>query len=173
MAQPFALPEQVPLSQPKWVAVLVWAALGAALSALAFSAKAWGVGWGWLLTGAGLAVSVHGVQQHFQRRWLKDHTLAFEAPWAWQKQGSNCFLNTFSQTDRLINHRPAALQQSWAHIFGLTLRLNLRNHPHYQSETVTLTVWRCQVSVQTYRCLNVWAAWQSEHSETYAKGGAA
>jgi hypothetical protein len=52
----------------------------------------------------------------------------------------------------------------------LTLRLNLHNHPHNKPEAVTVTLWRSQLPAQTFRRLNIWAAWYEAHCTPLSKG---
>ena len=61
---------------------------------------------------------------------------------------------------RLPDGRDVALVQAWHHIFGLTLTFNCARRPHNPSESLTLTIWRCNVPAETYRRLSVMVAWQ-------------
>jgi hypothetical protein len=80
------------------------------------------------------------------------------------------FLGTFSKNTGQTTLTPVTLQQHWTHIFGLTLRLNLHNHPHNKPEAVTVTLWRSQLPTQTFRRLNIWAAWYEAHCTPLSKG---
>jgi len=164
------LPLRLQLTQPRWAAALGWLALGFAWAALALSA-AWQGLPGWAL-GLGAALSAPAYYLFEQRRhaWLQDHCLCFR-----QSQGHfatvpSSFLGTFSKNTGQITLTPVTLQQHWTHIFGLTLRLNLHNHPHNKPEAVTVTLWRSQLPAQTFRCLNIWAAWYEAHCTPLFKG---
>ena len=173
---PLSLPIPLPLqlTQPRWTVVLGWFALGFAWVAVALSAAWQGLLPGWAL-GLGVVLSVLARYAFEQRRhaWLKDHCLYFQQSPGRFATTPFSFLGTFSKSTGQMCLTPVTLQQHWAHIFGLTLRLNLHKHPHTKSEVVTLTLWRSQLSSQTFRRLNIWAAWQEARCTPLSKGEAA
>jgi hypothetical protein len=170
---PLSLPLPLPLqlTQPRWAVVLGWLALGFAWAALVLSA-AW-QGWlpGWAL-GLGVVLSVLAHYAFEQRRhaWLKDRYLCFQQTPGRFATAPDSFLGTFSKNTGQMTLTPVTLQQHWTHIFGLTLRLNLHNHPHNKLEVVTLTLWRSQLPAQTFRRLNIWAAWEDARCTPLSKG---
>lgn len=170
---PLSLPLPVPLqlTQPRWVVALSWLALGFAWAALALSAAWQGLLPGWALgLGAVLSVLVHFAFEQRRHAWLKDHWLCFQQPQGRFATAPSSFLGTFSKNSGQITLAPVTLQQHWTHIFGLTLRLNLYNHPHNKPKVVTLTLWSSQLPAQTFRRLNIWAAWQEARCTPLSKG---
>jgi hypothetical protein len=162
------------LTPPRWAVALGWLALGFALAALALSAAWQGLLPSWALAlGVLLSVLAHYALEQRRHAWLKDHWLYFLQPCTEPATAPRSFLGTFSKNTGQIALSPVTLQQHWTHIFGLTLRLNLHNHPHNKPEVVTLTLWRSQLPAQTYRRLNIWAAWQDERFTPLFEGEAA
>jgi hypothetical protein len=161
---------QLQLTQPRWAVALGWFAVGFAWAAVALSA-AWQGLPGWAL-GLGATLSVFAYYAFEQRRhaWLKDHCLCFRQPTDMIAAAPSSFLGTFFKNTGQISLTPVTLQQHWTHIFGLTLRLNLHNHPHNKPEVVTVTLWRSQLPAQTFRRLNIWAAWHEAHCTPSSKG---
>ena len=101
--------------------------------------------------------------------------LGFSRPVAWQtlavqvKPGEIWHL-TLKKIDAsgivtAKSERQATLVQAWHHFFGLTLALNFRIDPHNKPECIKLTVWRCNVSPETFRRLCVLSAWQMEQPD--------
>ena len=169
LSRPLPLPLQ--LTQPRWAVVLGWFALGLAWAALTLSAAWQGLLPGWALgLGAVLSVLAHYAFEQRRHAWLKDHCLYFQQSQGQLATAPSSFLSTFSKNTGQMCLTPVTLQQHWAHIFGLTLRLNLHNHPHTKSEVVTLTLWRSQLPAQTFRRLNIWAAWQEARCTPLSKG---
>jgi hypothetical protein len=105
-----------------------------------------------------------------QQAWLSTHCLYFEATLSARSGPPNGFLGTFSKKLGQTNLTPVTLQQSWSHIFGLTLRLKLPTLSAHKPKVIVLTLWRNRLSAQGYRQLRVWAAWQSEHPSSLPKG---
>ena len=164
------LPLQLQLTHPRWVVALSWAAFALAWAALALSAAWQGVS-GWVLA----LVAILGTLALYkaQRRrhaWLQEHCLCFIESSSKFAAGPSSFLGTFSQNTGQNSLTPVTLQQHWTHIFGLTLRLNLHNHPHNKAEVVIVTLWRSQLPAQVYRRLLIWAAWQSARYTPLSKG---
>lgn len=163
-------PLQLQLTQPRWAVALGWFVLGLAWAALALSA-AWQGLPGWALgIGAALSVLVYYVFEQRRHSWLEDHCLCFRQSQGQFAAAPRSFLGTFSKNTGQIALTPVTLQQHWKHIFGLTLRLNLHNHPHNKPEVVTVTLWRSQLPAQTFRRLNIWAAWYEAHCTPLSKG---
>ena len=125
--------------------------------------------WAVLLLGA-LVVLVHHLMQQRQQRWLERHYLCFQQSPSTFLTAPRIFWGTFSKNTGQSTLTPVTLLQHWTHIFGLTLRLNLHNHPHNKPEVVTVTLWRSRLSAQTYRRLNIWAAWQAARCTPLSKG---
>jgi len=164
------LPLQLQLTHPRWTVALGWVALALAWSALALSGYWQGVpGWVLLLVAA-LAVLTHASVQQRRQAWQKNHHLSFQPSASKFATAPSGFLGTFSKITGQTSLTPVTLQQHWTHIFGLTLRLNLHNHPHNKPEVVTLTLWRSQLPAQTYRRLNIWASWQAARCTPLSKG---
>lgn|GEM_PF-959676 len=164
------LPLQLQLTQPRWAVVMGWLALGFAWAAVAVSAAWQGLPVWVLGFGAALSVLAYYVFEQRRQAWLKDHYLCFRRPRGKFATAPSSFLGTFFKNTGQITLTPVTLQQHWTHIFGLTLRLNLHNHPHNKSEVVTVTLWRSQLPVQTFRRLNIWAAWHEAHCTPLPKG---
>jgi len=161
---------QLQLTHPRWVGWLSWVACALAWAALALSADWKGMP-GWILVfGATLGALAFYMVQRRRQAWLQTHCLCFIKPPSRFVTAPNSFLGTFSKNNGQTTLAPVTLQQNWTHIFGLTLRLNLHNHPHTKAEVVTVTLWRSQLSAQTYRRLNIWAAWQTAHCTPLSKG---
>ena len=164
------LPLQLQLTQPRWAVALGWFALGCAWAAVALSAVWQGLP-GWALgLGAALTILAYYVFEQRRQAWLEDHCLCFKQPLEHCATVPSSFLGTFSKNTGQMTLTPVTLQQHWKHIFGLTLRLNLHNHPHNKPEAVTVTLWRSQLPAQTFRRLNIWAAWNEAHSTPLSKG---
>jgi hypothetical protein len=169
LSLPFPSPLQ--LIRPRWAVALGWLALGFAWAALALSAAWQGLLPGWALgLGAVLSVLAHHAFEQRRHAWLKHHCLCFQQAQPKFATPPNSFLGTFSKNTSQMTLTPVTLQQHWTHIFGLTLRLNLHNHPHNKLEVVTLTLWRSQLPAQTFRRLNIWAAWQDARCTPLSKG---
>jgi hypothetical protein len=149
---------------------LGWVALALGWSALALSGYWQGVPSWVLLLGAVVGVLAHAGVQRRLRAWQKNHHLSFQLPASQFATAPSGFLGTFSKITGQTSLTPVTLQQHWTHIFGLTLRLNLHNHPHNKPEVVTLTLWRSQLSAQTYRRLSIWASWQAARCTPLSKG---
>ena len=164
------LPLQLQLTPPRWVAALGWVVFALAWSALALSGYWQGVP-GWLLSlGAALGVLARASVQRRQQGWQNNRQLCFQPSASKFATVPSSFLGTFSKNTGQTTLTPVTLQQHWTHIFGLTLRLNLHNHPHNQPEVVTVTLWRSQLPAQTYRRLNIWASWQAARCKPLSKG---
>ncbi|MEI8401411.1 MAG: hypothetical protein WCG12_11460 [Alcaligenaceae bacterium] len=167
------LPSQLPLTQPRWAVGLGWAATAFALAAVVLGGAWQGVS-GWVLGfGVGLSILAQYLVQRRQQAWQKNHHLCFRVPQSEFVTAPSSFLGTFSKNTGQSTLTPVTLQQHWTHIFGLTLRLNLHNHPHNKPEVVTVTLWRSQLPAQTYRRLNIWAAWQRARCTPLFKGDTA
>jgi len=161
---------QLQLTHPRWVGQLCWAAFALAWAALALSANWQGLlGWTFLLGATLSALAFYMVQRHRQA-WFQEHCLCFIEPLSKFATAPRSFLGTFSKNTGQCTLTPVTLQQHWTHIFGLTLRLNLHNHPHNKAEVVILTLWRSQLTAQVYRRLLIWAAWQSACGTPLSKG---
>ena len=161
---------QVPITPPGWVlalSMLVWAG---ALATLLVVARNRGLAWEGLAAAALPLFAVLAGLQFRRLRRDKGRTLVLTRPTRWPQPGPNCFLGTFSDNSGPNQYLPASLQQHWSHFFGLTLRLNLQNHPHNKTEAVTVTIWRAQLTVHDYRRLNIWANWHAERTEVPLKG---
>ncbi len=164
------LPLQLQLTHPRWAVALGWAALAFAMAALALSGAWQGVP-AWVIgLGAVLCIVVQYFVQQRQHAWLKNHQLCFQRSQSEFAAAPSSFLGTFSKNTGQSTLTPVTLQQHWTHIFGLTLRLNLHNHPHNKPEVVTVTLWRSQLPAQTYRRLNIWASWQAARCKPLSKG---
>jgi hypothetical protein len=164
------LPLQLQLTQPRWVVALGWVAFTLAWAALALSADWQGLpSWAPLL-GATLSAFVLCIAQRRRHAWLEERCLCFVDPSSKFATVPSGFWGTFSKNTGQSTLTPVTLQQHWTHIFGLTLRLNLHNHPHNKAEVVTVTLWRSQLPAQAYRRLNIWAAWQTAHCTPLSKG---
>jgi hypothetical protein len=164
------LPLQLPLTQPRWAVGLGWAALALAWAAVALSGHWQGLPGGALALGAVLGVLAQHLVQRRRQAWLQAHSLCFVEPLSRFATAPSGFWGTFSKNTGQSTLTPVTLQQHWTHIFGLTLRLNLHNCPHNKAEVVTVTLWRSQLPAQTYRRLNIWAAWQTAHCTPLSKG---
>jgi hypothetical protein len=164
------LPLQLQLTQPRWAVALGWLALSFAWAAAALSA-AWQGLPGWLLGfGAALSALAYYVFEQRRQAWLEDRCLCFRQSQGHFAKVPGSFLGTFSKDTGQMSLTPVTLQQHWTHIFGLTLRLNLHNHPHNKLEAVTVTLWRSQLPAQTFRRLKIWAAWNEAHCTPLSKG---
>ena len=161
---------QLQLTHPRWAVALGWGVLALAWSALALSGYWQGVSSWVLLLGAALGMLAHARFQRRRQAWQKKHYLSFQPSTSKFATAPASFLGTFSKITGQTTLTPVTLQQHWTHIFGLTLRLNLHNHPHNKPEVVTLTLWRSQLSAQTYRRLSVWASWQAARCTPLSKG---
>ena len=166
----FSLPRQLQLTHPRWAVAVGWVLVALAWSSLALCGYWQGVSvWAVLLVGI-LSLLAHHFMQQRQQRWLEKRYLCFQQSPSTFMTAPSSFLGTFSKNTGQSTLTPVTLQQHWAHIFGLTLRLNLHNHPHNKPEVVTVTLWRSQLSAQTYRRLNIWAAWQAARCTPLSKG---
>lgn len=164
------LPLQLQLTHPRWVVALGWVVFALAWASLALSAHWQGLP-GWVpLLGAALSALVLFIVQRRRHAWLEEHCLCFVDPSSKFAIVPSSFWGTFSKNTGQRRLTPVTLQQHWAHIFGLTLRLNLHNHPHNKAEVVILTLWRSQLPAQVYRRLLIWAAWQSARGTPLSKG---
>ncbi len=164
------LPLQLQLTHPRWAVALGWVALALAWSALALSGYWQGVPSWVLLLAAAVGVLAHASVQRRRQAWQKNHHLSVQPSASQFATAPSVFLGTFSKITGQTTLTPVTLQQHWTHIFGLTLRLNLHNHPHNKPEVVTLTLWRSQLPAQTYRRLNIWASWQTARCTPLSKG---
>ncbi len=165
-----SLPLQLQLTHPRWAVVVGWVAAVLAWFSLALCGYWQGVPVWAVLPVGGLSVLVHHLMQQRQQRWLKQHYLCFQQSPTTLMTAPRSFLGTFSKNTGQSTLTPVTLQQHWTHIFGLTLRLNLHNHPHNKPQAVTVTLWRSQLPAQTYRRLNIWAAWQAARCTPLSKG---
>jgi len=161
---------QLPLTQPRWAVGLGWAALAFAWAALVVTGHWQGLPVWVLALGAALSVLAQHIVQRYRQAWLRAHCLCFVESKSRFATAPSSFLGTFSKNTGQSSLTPVTLQQHWTHIFGLTLRLNLHNHPHNKPEVVTVTLWRSQLSAQTYRRLTIWAAWQAARCTPLSKG---
>jgi hypothetical protein len=164
------LPQQLPLTRPDWAVAIQWVAIALALAALGLSGHWQGMPvWAVVLV-ATLSLLVQQVVQQRQGAWLQDHFLCFKQSPSKFATAPLSFFGTFSSMTGQTSLTPVTLQQYWTHTFGLTLRLNLHNHPHNQPEVVTVTLWRNQLCTHTYRRLNIWAQWQAARCTPLSKG---
>lgn len=164
------LPRQLQLTHPRWALALSWAAFGIAQWALVVGVSGWGLPLWVIVLGVVLSAFTFVVVQRRQQTWLRAHYLYFDERLGVSATIPNLFLGTFSQNSGQSAMTSVTFQQHWSHFFGLSLRLNLHNHPHNKAEVVTLTLWRSQLPAQTYRRLNVWAAWQARHGMPLSTG---
>lgn len=164
------LPLQLQLTHPRWAVALGWVVFALAWVALALAGHWQGLPMWVFALGAALSVLVrHRVLRRQQAR-LQDLFLYVKGSAGTVVTAPSIFLGTFSKNTGQTTLTPVTLQQHWTHIFGLTLRLNLQNHPHNKPEVVTVTLWRSQLPVQTYRRLKIWAAWQAARCTPVFKG---
>jgi len=164
------LSQQLQLTHPRWALALSWAAFGTAQSALVLGVSGWDIPIWVIVLGVALSARTYGVVQRRQQTWLRTHYLYFDERWGVSATTPHLFWGTFSQNSSQTAMTSVIFQQHWSHFFGLSLRLNLHNHPHNKPEVVTLTLWRSQLPAQTYRRLNVWAAWQAGHGMPLSTG---
>ena len=164
------LPSQLQLTHPRWAVALGWIAFALAWFALALGGHWQGLPVWALALGAALGGLARHIALRRQQARLQSHFLYVKGPSGAFVTAPSIFLGTFSKNTGQTTLTPVTLQQHWTHIFGLTLRLNLHNHPHNKPEVVTVTLWRSQLSAQTYRRLNIWAAWQAARCTPLSKG---
>lgn len=164
------LSQQVQLTHPRWALALSWGMFGIAQWALALSASGWGIPLWVIILSLVLSALIYGVVQRRQQLWLQAHYLYFDERCDEPTITPNLFWGTFFQNSGQSAMTSVTFQQHWSHFFGLSLRLNLHNHPHNKPEVVTLTLWRAQLPAQLYRRLNVWAAWQAGHGMPLSTG---
>lgn len=146
----------IPLSRPRWVAGVVWGLITLASAALAYSGHWLGLSVGWVVLLGATPVAVMAGTAACNGS-PTGGTLIIRV-----KPGGLWRLH-FVESE--VTGRKATLVQTWHHIFGLTLAFNLRNDPHNKPECIKLTVWRRNVSPDTYRRLCVLSAWQTQQSE--------
>lgn len=164
------LPLQLQLTHPRWAVALGWVVFALAWVALALAGDWQGLPLWVLALGVALSVFARHRALRLQQVRLQDLFLCVKGSSGTLLTAPSIFLGTFSKNTGQITLTPVTLQQHWTHIFGLTLRLNLHNHPHNKPEVVTVTLWRSQLPVQTYRRLKIWAAWQAARCTPLFKG---
>lgn len=164
------LPLQLQLTHPRWAVALGWVVFALAWLALAIGGFWQGLPIWALVLGAALSGLARYIALRRQQARLQSLFLHVKGPSGTFVTAPSIFLGTFSKNTGQITLTPVTLQQHWTHIFGLTLRLNLDNHPHNKPEVVTVTLWRSQLPAQTYRRLKIWAAWQAARCTPLFKG---
>ena len=156
----------VPLTQPRWVAGLVFVLLSVACLALVISALWAGVA-PWIAYPLGIApFLVHGFEQRGRVNGLGDRVLVVRSDQSWH-------LAFFSEVTGLTDSIEVIVTKRWHHLFGLSLGLKFHDRPHNRTKTFLAVVWRQCTNAAVYREVALLAARQLEGAHCESKGDAA
>jgi len=156
----------VPLTQPRWVAGLVFMLLSTA--SLAFVSSALWVGLApWIAYPFGaIPILVHYIGRRRRQKDLQGRVLVISAEKPWQ-------LAFFSEVSGLTDRIEVIVVQRWHHLFGLSLGLKFHHRPHNISKTTLAVVWRSCTSATVFREVALQSARQIEGADRQSKGDAA
>jgi hypothetical protein len=162
-----SLPELlVPLTPPRWVAVLTYVLLSLGACALVVSAL-WAEWSPWVAIAlATIPFLVHFFGQWHNQTCYKGRLLVVLPDKPWQ-------LAFFSEVAGLTDSIEVIVIQRWQHLFGITLGLKLQNCPHNMSKTFMMVVWRQCVSTSVFHQVALQSARQVDCAGRQTKGDAA
>lgn len=156
----------VPLTQPRWVAGLVFVLLSLASLALVTSAL-WVSVEPWIAYPLGvIPFLVHAFGQRSNINGLGGRVLVIRSDQSWH-------LAFFSEVTGLTDSKEVIVIQRWHHLFGLSLGLKFHYRPHNRTKTFFAVVWKQCTNAAVYREVALQAARQLEGAHCDSKGDSA
>lgn len=156
----------VSLTQPRWVAGLIFLMLMSASLVLFISALWVGLAW-WIASLFGvIPILVHYVGLRRRQKAFEGRVLVISSEKPWQ-------LAFYSEVSGLTDSIEVIVTQRWYHFFGLSLGLKFHHRPHNMSKTVLAVVWRQCTHPTIFREVALQANRQIEGAHRHSKGDSA
>ena len=156
----------VPLTQPPWVAGLIFIMLVTASFAFVISALSLGLApWVASLLGV-IPILVHYVGPRRRQKAFEGRVLVISSEKPWQ-------LAFYSEVSGLTDSIEVIVTQRWHHLFGLSLGLKFHHRPHNISKTTLAVVWRQCTHATVFREVALQANRQIEDAHRHSKGDSA
>ena len=156
----------VPLTQPPWVAGLIFIMLVTASFAFVISALSVGLApWVASLLGV-IPILVHYIGPRRRQKAFEGRVLVISSEKPWQ-------LAFYSEVSGLTDSIEVIVTQRWHHFFGLSLGLKFQHRPHNMSKTALAVVWRQCTHPSVFREIALQANRQIEGAHRHSKGDSA